>query len=245
MHRDTLQWVSALDIMLDLEPEHLVPQHTRPVTGAENIKEIVTAYRDAIQFVHDQTVRYMNKGLSGREIAEIVHLPPHLRDHPYLIEYYGTVEWSVRAVYHGYIGWFSGRPSDLHPLKLQDESRMMVDLAGGREVLVEKIKLAVSKGQYQWGLKLMDFIVDSEGGPGELEEELVLLRSKCFQVLAGKEVSAPGMNWYITEDLVMRGLEIKPSNEAKVARIKSGDIRYKIEKVILVEIPIAVLCSQC
>ena len=122
---------------------------------------------------------------------------------------------------------------------------MMVDLAGGREVLVEKIKVAVSKGQYKWGLKLMDFIIDSEGGPVELEEELVLLRSKCFQVLAGKEVSAPGMNWYLTEDLVMRGLEIKPSNEAKVARIKSGDIRYQIEKVILVEIPIAALCSQC
>jgi len=102
---------------------------------------------------------------------------------------------------------------------------MMVDLAGGREALVEKIKTAVARSQYQWGLKLMDFIIDSEGGPGELEEELMLLRSKCLQVLAGKEVSAPGMNWYLTEDLVMRGLEIKPSNEAKVARIKAGDIR--------------------
>ena len=24
-------------------------------------------------------------------------------------EYYGTVEWSVKAVYHGYMGWFSAR----------------------------------------------------------------------------------------------------------------------------------------
>ena len=29
--------------------------------------------------------RYMNKGLTGQEIADIVKLPPHLIDHPYLI----------------------------------------------------------------------------------------------------------------------------------------------------------------
>ena len=132
MHRDTLQWVAALDIMLDLSPSHLVPQHTRPLHGEETIRGIVTAYRDAIQYVHDQTVRYMNKGLTGNQIAEVVKLPPHLQSHPYLIEYYGTVEWSVKAVYNGYIGWFSGRPAELHPLPVRDEARMMVQLAGGR-----------------------------------------------------------------------------------------------------------------
>ena len=63
MHRDTLLWVGALDKMLALSPELLVPHHTRPVEGQDTIKDIVTAYRDAIQYVHDQTVRYMNKGL--------------------------------------------------------------------------------------------------------------------------------------------------------------------------------------
>ena len=104
--------------------------------------------RDAIQFVHDQTVRLMNKGLAPREIAARVKLPPHLATHPYLIEYYGTVEWSgtgchtsarvtgtpctVRAVYHGYLGWFSGRPAELHPLPVAEEARLLVQLAGGR-----------------------------------------------------------------------------------------------------------------
>ena len=104
--------------------------------------------RDAIQFVHDQTVRLMNKGLAPREIAARVKLPPHLATHPYLIEYYGTVEWSgtgcrtgarftgtpcpVRAVYHGYLGWFSGRPAELHPLPVAEEARLLVRLAGGR-----------------------------------------------------------------------------------------------------------------
>ena len=222
MHRDTLQWVAALDLMLDLQPSLLVPQHTRPLSGWERIRETMTAYRDAIQFVHDQTVRMMNKGLSGRETAELVRLPPHLAEHPYLTEYYGTVEWSVRAVFNGYIGWFSGRPSDLHPLPLSQETELMVELAGGRRNMLDKLRQAVSRGNYQWGLKLSDYLVDIESSE---QEEVKDLRSKCLQTLAYREVSAPGMNWYLTEDLVMRGLQIQPSQAARAQRIKSGDIR--------------------
>ena len=86
----------------------MVPQHTRPVEGEDEIMHILTSYRDAIQIVHDQTVRYMNKGLYPDEITQKVVLPPHLANHPYLIEYYGTVEWSVKAVFCNYMGWFSG-----------------------------------------------------------------------------------------------------------------------------------------
>ena len=62
--RDTTSWIKAIDLMRGLKPNIMVPQHTRPVAGEEVIKEILTAYRDGIQFVRDQTIRYMNKGLS-------------------------------------------------------------------------------------------------------------------------------------------------------------------------------------
>ena len=221
MHRDTLLWVGALDKMLSLSPEILVPQHTRPVEERDTIKEIVTAYRDAIQYVHDQTVRHMNKGLSGLEISQIVKLPPHLINHPYLIEYYGTVEWSVKAVYHGYMGWFSGRPQDLHPLGIAEEARLMVELAGGKEQILRKAKDAVDSGNYQWGLKLTDTLVDTSQTTDEVKD----VRGECLRKLALKEVSAPGMNWYMTEDLVQDGLEIKPSEKSRAGRIKAGDIR--------------------
>ena len=101
--------------MRTLKPKLMVPQHTRPVEGEDEIMDILTSYRDAIQIVHDQTVRYMNKGLYPDEITQKVVLPPHLANHPYLIEYYGTVEWSVKAVFCNYMGWFSGTFSQ--PLK--------------------------------------------------------------------------------------------------------------------------------
>ncbi len=64
LYRDLLGWVRSLDRMRALRPAHLAPSHTRPVSGEDHIQEILTAYRDAIQFVHDQTIRGMNKGLT-------------------------------------------------------------------------------------------------------------------------------------------------------------------------------------
>jgi alkyl sulfatase BDS1-like metallo-beta-lactamase superfamily hydrolase len=93
--RDPVQWVSSLDLMRNLRAEYLVPSHTKPVSGEDNIYDLITNYRDAIQFVHDQTVRFINKGLTSDEIIgnNLIQLPKHLQEHPYLQEFYGTVQW--------------------------------------------------------------------------------------------------------------------------------------------------------
>ena len=93
--RDARQWVSSLDLMRNLRAEYLIPSHTRPIKGEKQIFELITIYRDTIQFVHDQTVRFLNQGLTPDEIIgnELIQLPQNLREHPYLQEFYGTVEW--------------------------------------------------------------------------------------------------------------------------------------------------------
>jgi alkyl sulfatase BDS1-like metallo-beta-lactamase superfamily hydrolase len=81
--------------MRNLRAEYLVPSHTRPVSGEDTIYELITNYRDAIQFVHDQTIRFINKGLTPDEIIgnNLIQLPKNLQEHPYLQEFYGTVQW--------------------------------------------------------------------------------------------------------------------------------------------------------
>lgn len=66
----------------------------------------------------------MNKGYAVNSIVDKVHLPQHLRDHPYLQEFYGTVPWAVRAVFQHYIGWFSGLAVDLHPLSSLERAKV-------------------------------------------------------------------------------------------------------------------------
>lgn len=97
--RDALQWVSSLDLMRNLHVEYLIPCHTKPIIGKKEVYEILTVYRDGIQFVHDQTVRLINRGLTPDEIIgeKLIQLPRSLREHPYLQEFYGTVDWYVCA----------------------------------------------------------------------------------------------------------------------------------------------------
>lgn len=160
--RDTLLWVKAVDLMRSLKPKIMVPQHTRPIEGQDKIEEILTSYRDAIQLVHDQTVRYMNKGLYPDEITHKVYLPPALANHPFLQEFYGTVEWSVKGVFNQYMGWFSGKATELHPMERLAHSKAMVDLAGGAEKMCEKMKDAYLDEQFQWSLELAQALLDTK-----------------------------------------------------------------------------------
>ncbi|MDT8273048.1 MAG: alkyl/aryl-sulfatase, partial [Desulfomonilia bacterium] len=77
-YRSLQQWYRSLDSIRDYKADYLVPGHTRPIIGAETIEMILRDYRDAIQFVHDQTIRGINRGMTPDELAEHVKLPPHL-----------------------------------------------------------------------------------------------------------------------------------------------------------------------
>jgi alkyl sulfatase BDS1-like metallo-beta-lactamase superfamily hydrolase len=155
-YRDARAWVDSLDRMRQLAPEHLVPSHTGPLSGAIHIQETLTDYRDAIQFVHDQTIRGMNQGLTADDLAVQVVLPGHLSGSPWLQEFYGTVAWSVRSIFSGHLGWFDGNPTRLDPLPPRDEAARWADLAGGYEPLVAAAEAALAGNDYQWVLEITD-----------------------------------------------------------------------------------------
>ncbi len=200
-YRDVALWVNSLDKMRALRAEYLVPGHTRPLTGADRIYETLTNYRDAIQFVHDQTIRLMNKGLTPSQIAERVKLPGHLARQPYLHEYYGTVRWSVRAIFDGYLGWFGGNATDLFPLPRHQRARRFAELAGGRQALLGHARQAVVQQRYQWGLELTDQLLQLDYASDEARE----LRAACLEALAGRQVAATARNYYLTRAMEVRG----------------------------------------
>jgi len=201
LYRDVLEWARSVDAMRALRPEHLVPSHTRPVSGAAEIDEILTAYRDAIQFVHDQTIRGMNQGLTPDEIVERVELPPHLRQHPYLQELYGTVEWSVRSVYSGYLGWFDGDTATLSPASPEERAAGMVELAGGEAGLLAATRTAVAEGRYAWAAELASALLRFDPNHDEAKR----LKAQALRVLGHRSVSPNGRNYYLTQALELEG----------------------------------------
>jgi len=113
--RDAMAWVDSIDTMRKLRPHILVPMHTRPVVGVDVVSDVLTHYRDALQFLHDQTLFWMNRGKTSSEIVQLVKLPPHLADHPWVQPFYGAPSWNVRAIFTHYLGWFSGDARELEP----------------------------------------------------------------------------------------------------------------------------------
>ncbi len=143
----------------------------------------------------------MNKGLTPEQIVERVKLPAHLARQPYLHEYYGTVRWSVRAVFDGYLGWFGGNATDLFPLPLSERARRFAELAGGRAALLDRARQAVAGQQYQWGLELTDQLLQLDYASDEARE----LRAACLEALAGRQVAATARNYYLTRAQEVRG----------------------------------------
>ena len=158
-HRDVKGWINSLDHMKTFNSEFLFPSHTKPIIGQEKIQDALNIYRDAIQYIHDQTIRLMNQGLYPDEIAEVIELPKNIADSPYLYEFYGTVRWSVKSIFNGYLGWFSGNPSELDPLSRKEKALRISKLAGGENALLEELKTAVKDNDMQWALELSDHLI--------------------------------------------------------------------------------------
>ena len=157
--RNPMEWVESLDKIRLLNAEHLVPSHTRPISGKQNVAIALTDYRDGIQFVHDQTIRYINKGLTPDEIVQKVKLPKHLAESPYLQPFYGSISSYIRSTFSGYIGWFSGNISDLHPLSAADRAQKLVAIAQKQTKISDEAENALVDGEYQWALELADMLL--------------------------------------------------------------------------------------
>ena len=151
-YRDPQRWFRSIDSMRAIarNADILIGSHGRPVFGNAELMAVLTAYRDAIQFTHDQTVRYMNRGLVPDQLVEVVKLPPHLANHPWLGEFYGTVEHSVRNIYVGLLGFWQGDMTEMAKPPYQERARAYVRMLGGREAILKEARKAIDDGNYGW-----------------------------------------------------------------------------------------------
>lgn len=210
--RSLKAWYRSVDIIRALRPEYLIPSHGKPIVGAETIHRIATDYRDAIQYVHDQSIRGINQGMTPDELAENVVLPDHLAKSPYLQEFYGKVSWSARSMHNGTMGWFSGDSAHLQPLPVREQARMMADIAGGEAKLLEHARRFIEKGNPQAALELSGHAIRLN--PGNAEAHTVRIRA--LTLLGERENNANARHYYLTEALEIRDrfvatTEIRPN----------------------------------
>ena len=195
-YRDVAAWVESLQKMSEYPAKALLPGHTKAILGEENVKEVLANYAGALESVLLQTLECINKGLSVSEAVEAVKLPEKYANLSYLREFYGSIDWSVRGIYQGYVGWFDGNPTNLHPLSDKEYAAHLIPLLGGAEKVQEIMAEAVQSEDYkqwQWALQLCDLLLE--------ENESRALKEKKAEILlkmAPLETSANGRHFYQT-----------------------------------------------
>jgi alkyl sulfatase BDS1-like metallo-beta-lactamase superfamily hydrolase len=160
--RDAHAWSGYLTEAMDLfggELELVFASHHWPTWGRTRALEFLALQRDLYAYLHDQTLRLLNKGLTGAEIAEVMVLPPALENAWHARGYYGSVSHNVKAIYQRYMGWYDGNPAHLWPHPPEAAGRRYVDFMGGADAVVAKARISFEAGDFRWVAEVLNHVV--------------------------------------------------------------------------------------
>ncbi|MCP5265451.1 MAG: MBL fold metallo-hydrolase [Burkholderiaceae bacterium] len=211
--RDPRVLLEGIDHILGLAPEHLVTAHGLPISSRERVREIATDSRDAIQFLWDQTVRLMNQGFSGPEIAMRVRLPARFSSHCHTRELYGLAEHYVRQIQCGLVGWYDGEIARLFPLPPTQRARRLIAGFGGIDTVLSQARAALDAGDLRWALELASWLVRDAIGDGPAEalvpdsadEPARKTLAAALRAIAVRTTAANIRNWCLTHARALEG----------------------------------------
>jgi alkyl sulfatase BDS1-like metallo-beta-lactamase superfamily hydrolase len=192
-------WIASLEKMIALRPEHVVPGHTRPVLGGAAAGAALAAYRDGIKFVLDQTIEGMRRGDRPDELGQDVKLPPDLAENPYLQEFYGGVEWTVRGIYADRVGWFDGNAANLFPLPQKDRAAKLVALIGGSERVLARARDAHAAGDFKWAAELADYVLATDSANAGAKR----IKAQALIELGERQINAIARNYYLSSAMYL------------------------------------------
>jgi len=202
--RDPHIWAHYLDEAIELfgaDSDVLFAGHHWPCWGSERIVDYLSKQRDLYAYLHDQTLRLLNSGLTGREIAETLELPPELASEWHCRGYYGSVSHNVKAVYQRYMGWFDGNPAHLWEHTPVESARRYVEFMGGAERVIELARRSFEEGDYRWVAEVVNHVVFAEPENETARE----LQADALEQLGYGAENATWRNFYLVGAGELRG----------------------------------------
>lgn len=160
--RDGNAWAKYIMEAITLyghEAEVIFQSHNWPHWGKENIHEYMLNTAAIYKFINDQTLMYINMGLTSTEIAEIIKLPEEMEKVWYTRQYYGTLIHNSKAVYQKYMGWYDGNPANLNALSPTESAKKFVEYLDDTDKVLKKAQSDFEKGEYQWVAQITNIIV--------------------------------------------------------------------------------------
>ncbi|MGH3762634.1 alkyl/aryl-sulfatase [Actinophytocola sp.] len=201
---DPLAWSKELGTALRLFGDHAevaFGSHGWPHWGGEAVRAFLRHQRDAYRYLHDQTLRLAARGLGPDEIAAELELPDELRETFSAYGRQGRIAHSVRAVYHGYLGWYALDPGTLEPVRRAEAATRDLAYMGGADAVLERAHADFERGDYRWVADVLGRLLRAEPE----NTEAALLRADALEQLAYQSESAAWRNCYLTEVVRLRG----------------------------------------
>ena len=216
--RDARVWAEYLTQSIRLygaTSDVMITSHAWPRFGKGQINDFLTKHRDAYEYLHDQTVRLMNEGLTGDAIAARLKLPPVLEREWYDHGYYGNMSFNSRAVYQRYMGWYDANPVHLNAMTPAEAGKRYVDAMGGGARVLAMAKTAFEGGDYAWAAELLNRLVFAE--PANADAKVLLARA--YDQLGYQSEDSLWRNIYLTG-----AQELRDGVQAKGAGVGAGAI---------------------
>ncbi|WP_329236359.1 MBL fold metallo-hydrolase [Streptomyces sp. NBC_00111] len=195
--RDAHAWASYITESIQLfdGTDTLIGSHNWPTWGHDAVMRMLTQQRDAYAYLHDQTVRLMNQGLTGPEIAEEIQAFPGELGRAWNVRgYYGSISHNVKAVYQRYMGWYDGNPAHLWPHPPVGQAERYVAAIGGADTTVARAREAFEDGDLRWAAELLNHVLFAEPEHASARE----LQIATYEQLGFAQENGTWRNIYLT-----------------------------------------------
>jgi alkyl sulfatase BDS1-like metallo-beta-lactamase superfamily hydrolase len=203
--RDARAWAHFLDEAATRyapQSDRVISSHCWPIFGREQGIAWLSAQRDNYRYLHDQTVRRMNRGETMAEIAEGLSLPSDLGEEWAAHGYYGTYSHNAKAIYQFYLGWYDAVPANLNPHPPVERAARMIAAMGGAERVLALARNAMATGDYRWSSDLLQNLVFAE--PDNVPARAALAES--YEQQGYQAESAIWRNQFLAAAADLRGM---------------------------------------
>jgi alkyl sulfatase BDS1-like metallo-beta-lactamase superfamily hydrolase len=175
--------------------------HHWPTWGRAEVLAFLSGQRDVYAYLHDQTLRLLNQGYTGIEIAEMLTLPPALDEQWDTKGYYGSVSHNIKAIYQRYMGWFDGNPAHLWEHTPVDASKRYVEFMGGADAVLAKARQSLADGDLRWVVQVVNHVIFADPSNAEARE----LQAQAYEQLGYGCENGVWRNFYLTAARELRG----------------------------------------
>ncbi|MFI6683484.1 alkyl/aryl-sulfatase [Streptomyces sp. NPDC050485] len=231
--RDARQWAHYLGESIELfegRVDVAFASHHWPTWGGAGIVSLLGVQRDLYAYMHDQTLRMINQGLTGREIAEEIELPPALSQVWANRGYYGSLSHNVKGIYQRYMGWFDGNPAHLWEHPPVDEAKRYVRAMGGQRATVVKARRFVADGDLRFAATLLNHCVFADPEDRDAKSQL----ASVYDRLGVATENAVWRNFYLTGAQELRhGVRVPDASTAGVDMLMALSVDQLIDSVAI------------